>query len=161
MTGRATGYVAAYLIVAVIVVNTNAHLGLIILLVAPVLALLTGPLLRPLQKAQTQERSRNSELTSTATDIVAGLRILRGIGGETTFAANYEKQSGRVREAGVRAGVWSGTIDAAGVLLSGIFVVGLMIFGVREVKAGSLSVGALVTFLGYALFLLEPIRTLF
>src|SRR5699024_11664483 len=56
--------------------------GLIILLVAPVLALLTGPLLRPLQKAQTQERSRHSELTSMATDIVAGLRILRGIGGE-------------------------------------------------------------------------------
>src|SRR5699024_10152837 len=46
-------------------------------------------------------------------------------------------------------------------LLSGIFVVGLMILGVREVKTGSLWVGALVTFLGYALFLLEPIRTLF
>src|SRR5699024_3074114 len=75
--------------------------------------------------------------------------------GRTTFAANYEKQSGRGREVGVRAGVWSGTIDAAGVLLSGIFVVGLMILGVREVKTGSLSVGALVTFLGYALFLLE------
>src|SRR5699024_506374 len=161
VTGRAIGNVAAYLIVAVIVLNTNVHLGLIILLVAPVLALLTGPLLRPLQKAQTQERSRNSELTSMATDIVAGLRILRGIGGETTFAANYEKQSGRVREVGVRAGVWSGTIDAAGVLLSGIFVVGMMILGVREVKAGSLSVGALVTFVGYVLFLLEPIRTLF
>src|SRR5690625_79179 len=161
VTGRAIGNVAAYLIVAVIVLNTNVHLGLIILLVAPVLALLTGPLLRPLQKAQTQERSRNSELTSMATDIVAGLRILRGIGGEGTFAANYEKQSGRVREAGVRAGVWSGTIDAAGVLLSGVFIVGLMILGVREVTGGNLSVGALVTFLGYALFLLEPIRTLF
>lgn len=161
VTGRAIGNVAAYVVVAVIVLNTNVHLGLIILLVAPILALLTGPLLRPLQKAQTQERSRNSELTSMATDIVAGLRILRGIGGEATFSANYEKQSGRVREAGVRAGVWAGTIDAAGVLLSGVFVVCLMILGVREVQGGALSVGELVTFLGYALFLLEPIRTLF
>src|SRR5699024_3989930 len=129
---RAIGNLAAYVVVAVIVLNTNVHLGLVVLLVAPALAFITGPLLRPLQKAQTQERSRNSELTSMATDIVAGLRILRAIGGEETFASNYEKQSGRVRDAGVRAGGWSGTIDAAGVLLSGIFVVGLMILGVRE-----------------------------
>ena len=41
-----------------------------------------------------------SELTGMATDIVAGLRILRGIGGEQTFARNYAAQSQRTREAG-------------------------------------------------------------
>lgn len=161
VAGRAIGSVAAYGLVAVIVLNTNPRLGAVVLLVAPILAFISGPLLRPLQKAQTQERSRNSELTSMATDIVAGLRVLRGIGGEDRFAAGYDAQSARVREAGVRSGVWSGAIDAAGVLLSGVFVVGLMILGVQEVRRGSLTVGELVTFLGYALFLLQPIRTFF
>ena len=41
-----------------------------------------------------------------ATDIVAGLRILRGIGGEQTFARNYAEQSQRTRQAGASAGVW-------------------------------------------------------
>ena len=59
------------------------------------------PLLRPLHRRQQVERSRNSELTSLATDIVAGLRILRGIGGEQTFGANYDRQSRSARDAGV------------------------------------------------------------
>ena len=51
------------------------------------------PFLRPLHRRQELERTRNSELTSMATDIVAGLRILRGIGGEHTFGRNYADQS--------------------------------------------------------------------
>ena len=52
------------------------------------------------------ERQRTSTLTSLATDIVAGLRILRGIGGEGTFGRNYAAQSQRTRRAGVAAGIW-------------------------------------------------------
>jgi len=35
-------------------------------------------------------------------DTVAGLRILRGVGGEEVFLANYKRQSGLVRGAGIR-----------------------------------------------------------
>src|SRR5699024_9376043 len=158
---RAIANVFTYLVVAVIVLTTNVQLGLVVLLVAPLLVAVTGPILRPLQRAQTQERSRTSELTSMATDIVAGLRILRGIGGERTFGENYAEQSQRARHAGVRAGVWGAVVDAAGVLLSGLFVVALMYLGVRAVHGGDLSIGGLVAFLGYALFLLQPIRVFF
>ncbi len=74
VANRVFGHIIAYLVVAVIVLNTNVLLGIIVLAVAPLLAFVSGPLLRPLQRAQTAERSRNSELTSMATDIVAGLR---------------------------------------------------------------------------------------
>ncbi|MDP3891418.1 ABC transporter ATP-binding protein [Nocardioides sp.] len=158
---RAIGNLVAYLMVAVIVLSTSVKLGLVVLLVAPLLVLTSAPLLRPLGRAQTQERSRDSELTSLATDIVAGLRILRGIGGERTFGDNYATQSQRVRSAGVRAGVWGAAVESVGVLLSGLFVVALMWLGVREVRDGALTVGELITFLGYALFLLQPIRVFF
>ena len=58
-----------------------------------------------------------------ATDIVGGLRILRGIGGEQTFGGNYAAQSQRVRESGVAAGRWLAAVESVGVLLSGSFVV--------------------------------------
>ena len=58
------------------------------------------PLLKPLHRRQAVERVRNSDLTSLATDIVAGLRILRGIGGERTFGSNYAAQSQLARQAG-------------------------------------------------------------
>ncbi|MPV50044.1 ATP-binding cassette domain-containing protein [Pseudactinotalea sp. HY160] len=161
VTTRAIANALTYLMVAAIVLTTNVRLGVIVLLVAPLLVAVTGPILRPLQRSQAQERSRTSELTSMATDIVAGLRILRGVGGEATFGRNYAVQSQRARGAGVRAGIWGAVVEAAGVLLSGLFVVALMYLGARAVHAGELSIGGLVAFLGYALFLLQPIRVFF
>ena len=96
-----------------------------------------------------------------ATDIVAGLRILRGIGGESTFGRNYGHQSQVTREAGVAAGIWQAAIEAVGVLMSGCFLVLLMYAGTRAVDAGELTVGELVSFLGYGLFMVGPIRTFF
>lgn len=158
---RVIGELVALAVIAVIVLRINLELGLVILLVAPLLVLTSAPLLRPMGNAQTRERTRDSELTGRATDIVAGLRILRGIGGERRFGANYARQSQRVREAGVRAGAWQALVDAIGVLMSGIFVVALMWLGIGEIRAGRLEIGELITFLGYALFLLQPIQTFF
>ena len=155
------GQLIAYIAIAVIVLRINLELGLVILLVAPLLVLTSAPLLRPMGNAQTRERTRDSELTGRATDIVAGLRILRGIGGERIFGDNYAHQSQRVRHAGVRAGAWQAVVEAMGVLLSGLFVVALMWLGIREVQADRLQIGELVMFLGYALFLLQPIRSFF
>ena len=90
------------------------------LIAAPVLVVLALPLLRPLHRRQEIERGRNSDLTSMATDIVAGLRILRGIGGERTFGRNYADQSQRARQAGVvRRYAGRPAIEAVGVLFSG------------------------------------------
>ena len=50
---------------------------------------------------QEVERKQLSELTGRVNHIVAGLRILRGIGGEDTFGANYATQSQLTRRAGV------------------------------------------------------------
>ena len=158
---RSLGNLVAYLLVATIVLQINLQLGLVVLLVAPLLVLVSAPLLRPLSNAQMRERSRDSTLTSKATDIVGGLRILRGIGGERIFGDGYAASSQRVRAAGVQAGAWTALVEAVGVLLSGLFVVALMWLGVRQVQSGALRVGELVTFLGYALFLVQPIRTFF
>src|SRR5690606_13944670 len=67
----------------------------------------------------------------------------------------------RVRQAGVRAGMWAAAVESVGVLLSGLFVVALMYLGVLQVRDGLLTVGQLITFLGYALFLVQPIRVFF
>lgn len=161
ITTRVIGNLVAYALVATIVLATSVKLGVVMLLVTPFLVLTTAPLMRPLTRAQGRERSRDSDLTSQATDIVAGLRVLRGIGGEATFGDNYARQSQRVRQAGVSAGIWAGFVDAVGVLLSGLFLVALMVLGVAELQADAITIGQLVAFLGYALFLVQPIRTFF
>jgi ABC-type multidrug transport system fused ATPase/permease subunit len=158
---RTVGQLVSYLTVAVIVLTMSWQLGLLTLVAAPVLVGAALPLLRPLHRRQQLERSRTSDLTSLATDIVAGLRILRGIGGEQTFGANYDRQSQSAKEAGVAAGIWQALVEAVGVLLSGVFLVALVWLGTRQVEAGTLTVGQLITFLGYGLFMVGPIRTFF
>jgi ABC-type multidrug transport system fused ATPase/permease subunit len=161
IVARTVGQLVSYLTVAFIVLTMSWQLGLLTLVAAPVLVGAALPLLRPLHRRQQVERSRTSELTSLATDIVAGLRILRGIGGEQTFGANYARQSQSAKEAGVAAGIWQAAVEAVGVLFSGLFLVSLVWLGTREVQSGELSVGELITFLGYGLFMVGPIRTFF
>ena len=161
ITARAFSQLVAYLTVATIVLLTSPTLGLLVLAAAPVLVGVALPLLRPLHRRQQAERQRNSTLTSMATDIVAGLRILRGIGGENTFGRNYARQSQLTRRAGVSAGVWQAAIEAVGVLMSGCFLVLLTYAGTRAVENHSLTIGELVSFLGYGLFMVGPIRTFF
>jgi ABC-type multidrug transport system fused ATPase/permease subunit len=158
---RAASQVVAYLMVAFIVLSISPELGILILLAAPVLVGAALPLLRPLHQRQQLERSRNSDLTSMATDIVAGLRILRGVGGERTFGRNYDAQSQLARQAGVSAGIQQAAIEAVGVLFSGVFIVLLVWLGTHEVINGDLTIGQLISFLGYALFMIYPIQTFF
>lgn len=158
---RSVAQLVSYLTVAAIVLSMSWQLGVVVLVAAPVLLGAALPLLRPLHRRQQVERSRNSELTSMATDIVAGLRILRGIGGEETFGRNYADQSQQARRAGVSSGIWQAAVEAVGVLLSGVFLVSLVWLGTRQVNAGELTVGQLVSFLGYGLFMVGPIRTFF
>ena len=158
---RAGSQLVSFLAVAAIVMYTSPLLGVTVLLAAPVLVGVALPFLRPLHRRQELERTRNSDLTSMATDIVAGLRILRGIGGERTFGRNYADQSQSSRAAGVAAGIWQAVIEALGVLFSGVFLVLLLWLGTREVLADRLTIGQLVSFLGYGLYLIGPIRTFF
>jgi ABC-type multidrug transport system fused ATPase/permease subunit len=158
---RAGSQLVSFLAVAAIVLATSPSLGGVVLLAAPILVAVAFPFLRPLHRRQQVERTRISDLTSMATDIVAGLRILRGIGGERTFGRNYTQQSQSARAAGVAAGIWQAVIEALGVLFSGVFLVLLLWLGTREVLAGRLTIGQLVSFLGYGLYLIGPIRTFF
>ena len=158
---RALGALIAYLMIAGLVFTMSWQLGLVVLITAPLLVILAAPLLRPLERRQDVERTRLSDLTSLATDIVGGLRILRGIGGERTFSANYDAQSQRTRRAGVDAGRWQAAVEGASVLFSGLFLVAVTWLGAVQLSAGVLSVGDLISLFGYAVFMVWPIQTFF
>src|SRR3954464_13185495 len=161
IVSRSGSQLVSYLVVAFIVLSTSPELGILMVMAAPVLVAAAMPLLRPLHRRQQIERSRNSDLTSMATDIVAGLRILRGIGGERAFRRTHDGQSQLAKGAGVSAGLWQAAIEGVGVLFSGVFIVLLVWLGTREVINGDLTIGQLISFLGYALFMIYPIQTFF
>lgn len=159
VTARAAGAVVSFLVVAVILLNASVTLGLLVLIGVPVLLLLIGPLLKPLQGRNMHQREMMGQLSNLATDIVSGLRILRGIGGERVFHDRYVRDSQKVRQAGVQVGRLQSLLDAFQVLLPGIFVVLVVWVGARFAVQGRISPGELVAFYGYAAFLMIPLRT--
>jgi len=158
ITARLAGSIVAFAVVTIIMLRTSVLLGLVVLIGVPVLMLLIGPLLRPLHHRQTELRASVGQLTNFGADTVAGLRVLRGIGGEAEFLARYQARSQDVRRKGVAVAAVGSILDAAEVLLPGIFVVLLTWLGARLALQHKLTVGQLVSFYGYAAFLLSPMR---
>ncbi len=159
VTARFAGAIVSFVLVAVILLQTSVTLGLVVLLGVPGLMLLVGPLLAPLQRRSAAQRQLMGELSNTATDIVGGLRVLRGIGGEQVFLDRYRRESQATRRAGVRVARLQSVLDAMQVLLPGVFVVVVVWLGARYAVAGRITPGELVAFYGYSAFLMIPLRT--
>ena len=159
VSARFAGAIVSFLLVAVILLNTSVPLGLLVLIGVPGLMLLIGPLLRPLARRSGHQRHLMGELSNTASDIVGGLRVLRGIGGEEVFHDRYRRESQTTRQAGVQVARLQSVLDALQVLLPGVFVVIVVWLGARYAVQGRISPGELVAFYGYSAFLMIPLRT--
>jgi ABC-type multidrug transport system fused ATPase/permease subunit len=159
VTARFAGAIVSFVLVAVILLQTSVTLGLLVLIGVPLLMLAIGPLLRPLQTRSAHQRHLMGELSNTATDIVSGLRVLRGIGGEHVFLGRYRRQSQETRQAGVQVAKLQSGLDALQVFLPGFFVVVIVWVGARYAVGGRITPGELVAFYGYAAFLMLPLRT--
>ncbi len=156
---RFAGAIVAFFGVAAILLTINAPLGTVVLVGVPVLSLSISPLVRPLERRERDQRVKLGLATELAADTVAGLRVLRGIGGEDLFLERYRLASAEVRLAAVRTAQVRSLLDALQVFLPGIFVVTVTWFGARLAIDGRLSIGALVAFYGYTAFMVLPLRT--
>jgi ABC-type multidrug transport system fused ATPase/permease subunit len=160
VTGRGSGAVAAVIVVAAILLARSLSLGLIVLIGAPVMTALVGVLLKPLHQRQQHYREQQGALATRAADIVAGLRVLRGIGGEPAFRARYRDQSQDLRFSGVHVARTESFLDAAELLLPGLFVTAATWIAAHYALHNFITPGELVTFYAYTSFLAVPLATL-
>ncbi|MBC7375476.1 MAG: ABC transporter ATP-binding protein [Frankiales bacterium] len=160
ITARATGAIMAFLLVSALLLQASLTLGLVVVIGVPLFGLVIGPALRPLHARQGAQRAALGRLTTRGADTVAGLRVLRGVGGEDAFVDRYRRESQVVRRAGVEVARSQALLDAAQVLVPGTFVVLVTWLAARSAVAGDITIGELVAFYGYAAFLLTPLRTI-
>ncbi|MDX6738652.1 ABC transporter ATP-binding protein [Actinocorallia sp. A-T 12471] len=158
--GRAVGAALSIVVVTVVLLGIDVRLGLVLLLGVPAVLALSGPLLGPIHRRQGERRELTGTMTATASDIVAGLRVLRGIGGEALFERRFRAESQRVRAAGARAGRAESWLNAAAVLFPGLLLTLVTWLGARYAAAGEITVGQLVACYGYAAFLVTPLWVL-
>ncbi|GAA1907085.1 ABC transporter ATP-binding protein [Streptomyces sodiiphilus] len=133
-------------------------LGLLVGAGVAVVVLTVFPLLPAATRRADRERARSGRATELASDTVAGLRVLRGIGGEELFLDRYRRASQEVRAASVHSARMWALIDALQVVAPGLLLLTVVWQGAQLALADRLSPGELVTVYGAVMFLMFPLR---
>lgn len=157
-TGPGVAAVITYAAIAVILVGVSPLLAAVVLLGVPLLAVTLGPVLRRLHRAEAGYREQQGALTERAADLVAGLRVLRGIGGADVIRARYDERSRAVRAEGYRVSDASSWVAALAVGLPALFLAVVTWLAADEAAAAHITVGQLVAVYGYVSVLVIPVH---
>ncbi|MFK0234543.1 ABC transporter ATP-binding protein [Streptomyces vinaceus] len=151
---------AAFSVVAICVglLFFAPSIGVVVAIGVPVLALSVLPLLPRATRRADIQREKAGKATELASDTVAGLRVLRGIGGEELFLGRYREASQEVRKAAVRSARMWALISAIQVLLPGALLITVVWYGSVLVLDGRLEVGELVAAFSAVATMLYPLR---
>ncbi|TQS45867.1 ABC transporter ATP-binding protein [Cryptosporangium phraense] len=153
---RICGAVVATVVAAIALLVIDVPLGLLVLIGTPVVLVglqLTAPVIT---KRVTSQQELAGRATSLATDLVSGVRPLRGIGAEQAASARYRVVSRASLRATLRAARTQGSYLMASTTLSTLLACGVAILAGYFALTGRITVGELITVIGLAQFLLEP-----
>ncbi|MEV8585448.1 ABC transporter ATP-binding protein [Streptomyces sp. NPDC051180] len=153
----AAGAVALVVVCVGLLVYQPA-LGVLVAVGVPVLALAALPLLPRATRRADVQREKAGKATELASDTVAGLRVLRGIGGEDLFLGRYRAASQEVRRAAVHSARMWALIAAIQVVLPGVLLIAVVAYGTRLALDGRITVGELVTVYSAVALTYHPLR---
>ncbi|MFF1556673.1 ABC transporter transmembrane domain-containing protein [Streptomyces sp. NPDC058279] len=150
---------ASLVAVCVALVLYAPSLGVVVAVGMPLLALSSLPLLPRATRRADVQREKAGKATELAADTVAGLRVLRGIGGEELFLGRYRAASQEVRTAAVRSARMWALISAVQVFLPGLLLIAVVWYGSSLVLDERLLVGELVAVFSAVSLSLYPLRS--
>jgi putative ABC transport system ATP-binding protein len=143
---------------AAVLLAISVPLALVVLVGLPVVLGMVALLSRPLTGRMEAEQDAVASATGVATDLLRGLRVLKGLGVEDAATARYRHASREALSARLRSARFLGGYTGLTLATSGLFLVVVAAVGGRLALEGRISVGELVTAVGLAQFLAAPLR---
>lgn len=161
-TGLVVAVISVVTLVGILValLAIRARLVLLIFTTMPVLALATWQFRRASNWTYRRARHRLGTVTATLREYAAGLRIAQAFRAEYRGLQSYFAHSDDYRRLGVRGQRLLALYYPFVALLCSLATTLVLLDGAREVRAGVISVGALVTYLLYIELLYTPIGEL-
>ncbi|WP_432571050.1 ABC transporter transmembrane domain-containing protein [Kineococcus sp. SYSU DK005] len=145
---------------AVVLLRVDVLLGLGLLVAVPLLVLGLQRLAPRLERRVRTRQEAAGLASATAADLLAGLRPLRGFGGVPEAVRRYRTASRTSRDAAVGAAGATATVVGASTLATGLLLLGTAAAATALAVRGRIDVGELVTVVGAAAFLEDPVRTI-
>jgi putative ABC transport system ATP-binding protein len=145
---------------AIVLFRIDLVLGLVVLVGVP-LVLVAIQVVTPLiARDTTDQQASIATATGIATDLVKGLRPLKGVGAEHVAATRYQGHSASARDASIRTARSVGYMFGLTATLSGLFLALVAYLAGTRALDGDISIGELIAILGLTQFLAEPIAGL-
>jgi ATP-binding cassette, subfamily B, bacterial MsbA len=147
-------------VLLLLLLSTNFKLALISLVLAPVLVYPIVRFGKGMRRTSHRSQERMADLASLMTEGIRGHRVVKAFGMEEFELARFREATRRH----LRVNLWAQMLaNAAGPVVESLAVIGaaaLLIFAGKSIRAGDLSVPALMQFLTTLLTMYDPIRKL-
>ncbi|WP_253911515.1 ABC transporter transmembrane domain-containing protein [Streptomyces sp. CNQ-509] len=143
---------------AVALLLISVPLGLLVLAGTPVLVWLGHLLSKPLEHRSAAEQEQAATASGVAADLIAGLRVLKGIGARDAAVERYRATSRDSLAATLRAARAESWQNGVVLTLTGGFIALVALVGGRLALSGDITLGQLVAAVGLAQFLLTPLQ---
>lgn len=150
---------AVLLFATVVLMLLSPILGVVILAGTALLLLVQNWISQTLERRSGVEQAQIADATAVAEDLIRGLRVLKGIGATRTAAADYSRLSGNAVSAALSAVSAQSLLNAVAVLLTGLYLAAIAGLGGWLALSGHIGLGALVSALGLAQFVIDPMGT--
>ncbi len=156
-TGPGVGAVVTYVITAVFLLRVSPLMAAVVLIGVPVLAVVVGPALPRLTRAQLPYREQQAALTDQSLDIAGGLQVLNAVGGKELLRERFGQRSAAVRDLGYRVGAVVSVIEAMTIALPTLYLAAVVWLAARQAAEGAITIGELVAVYGYTAVLIVPV----
>ncbi|TCC32939.1 ABC transporter transmembrane domain-containing protein [Kribbella speibonae] len=157
VAGPGVGAVVAYAAIAVVLFTTSPLLAAVVLAGVPLLAVAVGPFLQRIERTGGEYRVHQGRLTTRLVDVLAGLRVLNGLGGKAFVAERYEEQSQGLVGHGYRVAGPASWVGALSTGLPALFLAAVVWLSARMAATGSITIGDVVAVYGYVAVLVVPV----
>lgn len=156
MTVFPVAEMCSILYVAAMMTATVWWLGLFVLCAAPIIATVAVYAARPLQTRSLARQKAVAAAAAMATDVVQGLRILKGLGAIESVTGRYHGLSREALDATVSANAAQARLNAITEIVGSLFTIAVGILSGWLALAGRISIGDLITLIGLMQFVITP-----
>lgn len=150
----------AVLVVAAYLLSIDLTIALVLLVGVPAVVAASQALTPLVARRTERQQDAIARATGMATDLVAGLRPLKGVHAESTASRRYRAVSAVARDATIGTAGARGALRGLTVGLGGLYIALVAVLVGRAALRGDLSLGQFVAIVGLAQFLGEPINSL-
>ena len=160
LIARVFASAVAVLASAVALLVVDIPLGLAVVIGTPVILIALQRLAPLLTRAATEQQARVAGVSGMATDLVSGVRPLRGIGAENAATQRFVTSSRTALAATLKLARANSVYQGLATTINALLAVGIAGTAGWFALQGRISVGELITVIGLSQFVIEPLTGL-